>query len=255
MVKIGNDTEKGGYASVNYYVLVAALIASSVEFVEALTIVLAVGTVEGFRPAMRGTLWAVLALGVLTLVLGEGVLRFVPLPVLRGIIGVLLLLFGVKWLRKAILRFSGKKALHDESQAFDKEVIRLRANQGKNPFEAQATAFNGVFLEGLEVVVIVLTMGASGRAYGSAILGAGIGLVLVLAAGIALKAPLSRVPENVMKFVVGVMLTSFGTFWAGESLGVLWPGKDASILLLIAGYLAASWLVISTIKKRPVVAS
>lgn len=238
----------------NWYVLVAALVASSVEFVEALTIVLAVGTVEGYRPAMKGTLLAVLALAVLTAVLGVGILHYVPLNVLRGIIGVLLLLFGAKWLRKAILRFAGKKALHDEAQAFAKEVGKLRQNQG-NPFAAQATAFNGVFLEGLEVVVIVLTMGSAARAYPSAIIGSAIGLVLVLAAGIALRAPLSQVPENVMKFVVGIMLTSFGSFWAGESLGVVWPAQDASILLLIAGYLAASWLIVSSIKRRDVAPS
>lgn len=233
----------------NWYVLVAALLASSVEFVEALTIVLAVGTVEGYRPALRGTLLAVAALALLTAVLGVGVLHYVPINILRGVIGVLLLLFGIKWLRKAILRFAGKKALHDESEAYAREVGKLQENKG-NTFAAQATAFNGVFLEGLEVVVIVLTMGSAAQAYPSAILGSAIGLVLVLAAGIMLRAPLSRVPENVMKFVVGIMLTSFGSFWAGESLGVAWPGNDASILMLIAGYLAATWLIVSSIKRR-----
>ncbi|MCY0879024.1 MAG: hypothetical protein OWU84_08795 [Firmicutes bacterium] len=238
----------------NWYVLVAALLASSVEFVEALTIVLAVGTVEGYRPALRGTLLAVGALAVLTAVLGVGILRYVPLTLLRGIIGTLLLLFGVKWLRKAILRFSGKKALHDETLAFEREVGRLSQQRG-NTVAAQATAFNGVFLEGLEVVVIVLTMGSAARAYPSAILGAAIGLVLVLAAGLALKAPLARVPENVMKFVVGIMLTSFGSFWAGESLGVVWPYQEASVLVLIGGYLAVSWLIVSSIKRRGAKAS
>lgn len=233
----------------NWYVLVAAALAASVEFVEALTIVLAVGTVEGYRPAMRGTALAVIVLAVLTAILGIGILRFIPLNVLRGIIGMLLLLFGVKWLRKAILRFSGKKALHDESQAFEREVGKLKASHG-NKVAAQATAFNGVFLEGLEVVVIVLTMGSAGRAYPSAIIGAAIGLVFVLSAGLILRAPLARVPENVMKFVVGIMLTSFGSFWAGESLGVVWPYHDASILILIAGYLAASWLIVRTIKGK-----
>lgn len=233
----------------NWYVLVAALLASSVEFVEALTIVLAVGTVEGWRPALRGTLLAVLLLAVLTAVLGVGVLHYVPINVLRGVIGVLLLLFGVKWLRKAILRFSGKKALHDETEAYQKQLGQLQANKG-NTFAAQATAFNGVFLEGLEVVVIVLTMGSAAQAYPSAIVGSAIGLIVVLAAGLVLRAPLAKVPENVMKFVVGTMLTSFGSFWAGESLGVAWPGQDLSIVLLIAGYLAASWLIVSSIKKR-----
>lgn len=233
----------------NWYVLVAALLASSVEFVEALTIVLAVGTVEGWRPALRGTLLAVLSLTVLTAVLGIGVLHYVPINVLRGIIGVLLLLFGIKWLRKAILRFAGKKSLHDETEAYQKQLGQLQASKG-NTFAAQATAFNGVFLEGLEVVVIVLTMGSAAQAYPSAIVGSAIGLVLVLAAGIILRAPLAKVPENVMKFVVGTMLTSFGSFWAGESLGVAWPDQDLSILLLIAGYLAASWLIVSSIKRR-----
>ena len=192
-----------------WYVLVAASLASSVEFVEALTIVLAVGTVEGWRPAMRGTLLAVLVMAGLTAVLGVGVLYYVPINILRGIIGVLLLLFGVKWLRKAILRFYGKKGLHDETEAYQKELGKLQANKG-NTFAAQATAFNGVFLEGLEVVVIVLTMGSAAQAYPSAIIGSAIGFVLVLLAGIILRAPLAKVPENVMKFVVGTMLTSFG---------------------------------------------
>jgi uncharacterized membrane protein len=232
----------------NYYVVLAAFLAASVEFVEALTIVLAVGTVNGFKPALRGTVFAVLALIALVLVLGLAVLRVVPIDVLRGIIGVLLLLFGLKWIRKAILRFSGKKSLHDESQLFQKEVDRLR-NQRANAFEAQATAFNGVFLEGLEVVVIILTMGSAAKAYPSAILGAGVGLVVVLALGIALRAPLTRVPENVMKFVVGVMLTSFGTFWAGSALGVHWPAGDLSILFLIALYLLTSWVSVGRLKR------
>lgn len=233
----------------NLYVIVAAFLAASVEFVEALTIVLAVGTVRGFRPAMRGTFWAVIALAALVLILGEGVLRVVPIGVLRGIIGALLLLFGLKWLRKAVLRFAGKKSLHDESQAYAKEVQRLRQGQGGS-FEAQATAFNGVFLEGLEVVVIVLTMGSGANAYPSAIVGALAGLVVVVSLGVALRAPLAKVPENVMKFVVGVMLTSFGTFWAGQSMGVHWPMQDGAILLLIAGYLLMSGILVSVLKKK-----
>lgn len=232
----------------DYYVLLAAFLAASVEFIEALTIVLAVGTVNGFRPALRGTAFAVLALIALVLILGFAILRVVPIDVLRGVIGVLLLLFGLKWIRKAILRFSGKKALHDESQLFDKEVTRLKSQQA-GAFEAQATAFNGVFLEGLEVVVIVLTMGSAGKAYPSAILGAGLGLVVVLSLGLALRAPLTRVPENVMKFVVGVMLTSFGTYWAGSALGVHWPMGDLSIVFLIALYLLTSWVSVGRLKR------
>ena len=227
----------------------AAFLASSVEFVEALTIVLAVGTVEGYRPALRGTVLAIIVLAFLTALLAFGVLRYVPITVLRGVIGVLLLLFGVKWLRKAIQRFAGRKALHDESQIFERELGKLKAQQG-NTFGAQAVAFNGVLLEGLEVVVIVLTMGSAAQAYPSAIAGAGLGLIVVLTLGLVLRAPLSRVPENVMKFVVGIMLTSFGSFWAGESMGVVWPYQDGSILMLVGGYLAVSWLIVSLIKRR-----
>jgi uncharacterized membrane protein len=198
---------------------------------------------------MRGTFWAVLALAALILILGEGVLRIVPIDVLRGIIGALLLLFGLKSLRKAVLRFSGKKSLHDEQQAYAKEIQRLQQSRG-DAFEAQATAFNGVFLEGLEVVVIVLTMGAGANAYPSAILGALVGLVVVVSLGVALRAPLAKVPENVMKFVVGVMLTSFGTFWAGESMGVHWPLAEGTILLLIIGYLLISAVLVSMLKKK-----
>ncbi len=226
----------------NLYVLVASFLASSVEFVEALSIVLA-AVAFGVRPALRGVLYAVLTLAVLVLVLGEGILRFVPMSVLQGIVGVLLLLFGLKWIRKAILRFAGLKALHNEEQAYARQVQKMESS-GQGAFEAQATAFNGVLLEGLEVVVIILTMGSGAHAFGSAILGSAIGLVAVLALGFALRSPLSRVPENTLKFVVGIMLTSFGTFWAGKALGVHWPLSEATLLVLIAGYLAvAAWYV------------
>lgn len=232
----------------NPFVLVATLLASSVEFVEALTIVLAVGTVRGFKPALRGTLWALVALTVLVVVLGRGILTIVPVSVLQGVIGVLLLLFGLKWLRKAILRYSGRKGLHDEAEAFQRETSRLSGSAG-GAFEAQSTAFNGVFLEGLEVVVIVLTMGLGAHALPSAALGAGIGLVAVLVAGVLLRKPLAQVPENTMKFVVGIMLTSFGTFWTGQSLGVLWPLADVSLIGLLAGYLAVSWGAVVMLKR------
>jgi uncharacterized membrane protein len=231
----------------NLYVLVAAFLASSVEFIEALSIVLAAGAVYGFRPAMRGVFYAVFTLAVLVLVLGEGILRFVPIRTLQGIVGVLLLLFGLKWIRKAILRYAGRKPLHDEAAIYAQKVEQLKEdNEGS--FEGQATAYNGVLLEGLEIVVIILTMGSGAHAYGSAIVGAGIGLVAVLGLGVALRAPLSRVPENTLKFVVGVMLTSFGTFWAGQALGVRWPFAEATLLVLIAGYLIISAISIRMLK-------
>ncbi len=238
----------------NFYVLVASFLASSVEFIEALSIVLAAGVVYGFRPALRGVLYAVVTLALLVGVLGEGVLRVVPLHIVQGIVGVLLLLFGLKWIRKAILRYAGLKALHDEEAAYQKQINRLRSsNQGS--FEAQATAYNGVLLEGLEVVVIVLTMGSGAHAFGSAIMGAFVGLVVVLALGIALRAPLAKVPENTLKFVVGVMLTSFGSYWAGQSMGIKWPLSDTTLLLLIAGYLMVSALLVRMLKKGGVRAS
>ncbi|WP_053961079.1 COG4280 domain-containing protein [Sulfobacillus thermosulfidooxidans] len=232
----------------NFYVLIASLLASSVEFIEALSIVLAAGVVYGFRPALKGVFYGILTLALLVAVLGEGILRVIPLQILQGIVGILLLLFGLKWIRKAILRYAGLKALHNEEEAYEKQISRLKASN-KGSFEAQATAYNGVVLEGLEVVVIILTMGSGAHAFGSAIAGAAIGLGLVLLLGISLRAPLAKVPENTLKFVVGVMLTSFGTFWAGQSMGINWPLSDATLLLLIAGYVLISLLSIRMLKK------
>ena len=230
-------------------VLIAAFLASSVEFGEALTIVLAVGTVRGFRPATKGTLLAVLALALLVAILGLEVLKYVPVDVLKGVIGVLLLLFGLKWIRKAILRFSGRAALHDEAKIYERERSKIGGDDVSD-FQATLTAFNGVLLEGLEVVVIVLTMGSVANQYPSAIAGALLGLVVVVSLGFALKGPLTLVPENVLKFVVGVMLTSFGTFWAGSALGVHWPGSDASLVALVVIYLVLSQRLVAGLKLR-----
>jgi uncharacterized membrane protein len=235
-------------------VLLASFLASSVEFGEALTIVLAVGTVRGFRPAMKGTVLAVLALGALVAILGFAVLKYVPIDVLKGIIGVLLLLFGLKWIRKAILRFAGRVSLHDEAKIYERERREL-AGDDVSEFQATLTAFNGVLLEGLEVVVIVLTLGSVAREFPSAIAGALLGLVVVVALGFVLKGPLTLVPENVLKFVVGVMLTSFGTFWAASSLGVHWPGSDLSLLGLVVVYLLLSQQLVASLKRRREVAA
>ncbi|MCL4319195.1 MAG: hypothetical protein M1596_04805 [Firmicutes bacterium] len=238
----------------NFYVLVASFLASSVEFIEALSIVLAAGVVYGFRPALRGVLYAVITLAVLVAILGEGILRIVPLNILQGIVGILLLLFGLKWIRKAILRYSGLKSLHDEEESYRNQINRLRSSN-RGSFEAQATAYNGVLLEGLEVVVIILTMGSGAHAFGSAIVGAAIGLVVVLSLGAALRAPLAKVPENTLKFVVGVMLTSFGSYWAGQAMGIRWPLSDATLLLLIAGYVLLSAFLVRMLQKGGVRAS
>ncbi len=242
-------------------VAVSAALASGVEFVEALTIVLAVGFTRSWRDALEGTAAAAVALAIMVGVIGLGLLQLVPIEALRTVIGALLLIFGLKWLRKAILRYSGLKALHDEVKAFREEEERLRSSVvpgSRRDWFGVSTAFNGVFLEGLEVVFIVIGMGAAGKALGPAIAGAVVAAVVVIAAGIALHHPLSNVPENTMKFVVGIMLTSFGTLWVGEGLGVEWWHADFFIPVLIVGYLAASFILIAWLRssiRQPQVAS
>jgi uncharacterized membrane protein len=234
-----------------WFVAGSAALASGVEFVEALTIVLAVGFTRRWRDAFEGTIAAAVALAVLVVVLGLGLLQLVPLDVLRTVIGTLLLLFGLKWLKKAILRYSGYKALHDEEAAFREEVETLRSRgieRGRDWF-AVSTAFNGVFLEGLEVVFIVIGMGAAGRAMLPATLGAVAAAIIVIAAGIALHRPLKTVPENTLKFIVGIMLTSFGTLWMGEGLGVSWWHSDFFVPILVAGYAAAAGIFIAWLRS------
>jgi uncharacterized membrane protein len=233
-------------------------LASGVEAVEAMTIVLAVGVARSWRTAWQGAALGLLALAAIVAVFGP-LLRFVPLDDLKLAIGVLLALFGLAWLRKAILRYAGRKAMRDEDAAYEREVRSLRAaeaalDQRHGDRVAVATAFNAVLLEGLEVAVIVVTFGAaSSAALGWATTGAVLAVLAVLALGFALRRPASRVPENAMKFVVGIMLTSFGTFWAGEGLGIAWWRADLSLLVLVAGYLAVSGALIAT-ARRPLAA-
>jgi uncharacterized membrane protein len=231
----------------------SAALASGVEFVEALTIVLAVGISKSWRDALEGTAVAALALMALVAVLGIGLLRVVPLNGLQLVIGILLLVFGLKWLRKAILRYSGLKAQRDEDEEFQSELERMRAgSQGAGrDWLGVTTAFNGVFLEGTEVVFIVIGLGAAGRQLGAATAGAAVAAIVVIAAGIILHRPLNKVPENTMKFVVGIMLTTFGTLWTGEGLGVHWWHGDLFIPILAGGYLLASWLLILWLKSLP----
>lgn len=234
------------------FVAVSAGLASAVEFVEALTIVLAVGFTKSWRDAFEGTAAASVALVILVAIISFGLLRYVSIDVLRTVIGALLLIFGLKWLRKAILRYSGLKALHNEDATFLEEQERMRASgggPGKRDWFAVSTAFNGVLLEGLEVVFIVIGMGAAGKALGPAALGAAVAAVLVIGAGIALHRPLANVPENTMKFVVGLMLTSFGTLWVGEGLGVQWWHADFFIPILIVAYGIVSYILVTWIKS------
>jgi uncharacterized membrane protein len=210
--------------------------ASTVEMVEALTIILAVAVTRGWRPVVIGSTGALVVLGAVVALLGPAVTR-IPLNSLRLLVGGLLLTFGLQWLRKAILRAGRLKALHDEGVIYQEELHRLRAaggGQGKTDWYGVTVAFKGVFLEGLEVVFIVLTFGATQGHIGAAALAAVAALLVVAVVGFAVHAPLTRVPENSLKFIVGIMLTSFGLFWSAEGAGAHWPGNDLSLLGVIA---------------------
>ncbi len=215
----------------------SVFLACAVEAVEALTIVLAVGSTRSWRSALYGVGAAVLALAVVVAALGPA-LTALPIDALRMVVGALLLVFGLQWLRKAILRAAGRKALHDEAEAFASETDRAMqagAVSGSLDPYSFVLSFKGVLLEGLEVVFIVLTFGATQQRVGLAAAAAALAVVVVTAAGLLIRAPLQRVPENQLKFVVGVMLTSFGIFWSAEGAGASWPGGDAALLVIIPG--------------------
>ena len=232
--------------------VMAAFLASLVEFVEAFTIVLAASTMRGWRPALLGAAAGVALLAVLVLVFGP-LLQFVPLRVLQLTIGVLLLLFGLRWLRKAILRYGGVIALHDEDKAFAKEEAKLRADAqlpgASLQWLAGLTSFKAVVLEGLEVVFIVIAVGAERGLILPASLGAIAAGILTVFLAVTVHRPLSRVPENTLKFGVAVLLSAFGTFWTGEGLGVDWPGADLVILGFIAIYLAFGAIAVSLVRQ------
>jgi len=228
----------------------SVFLACTVEAVEALTIVLAVGTTRSWSSAMSGVGAAVLALGVIVAALGPA-LTSLPIDVLRVVVGGLLLIFGLQWLRKAILRAAGLKAKHDEMETFREESEAARAT-GARPsgFDGYAftICFKGVLLEGLEVAFIVLTFGANQHRVALAAAAAGLAVLLVTAAGVAARAPLARVPENTMKFAVGVMLSSFGMFWGVEGAGASWPGNDAALLAIIPGMLLGAIVMVWTLR-------
>lgn len=231
----------------------AAFLASAVEIVEAFTIVLAVAVVRGPRPAVLGTAAALAALA-LAVALFAPLLAAVPIGALRIVLGVLLLVFGLGWLRKAVLRAGGVLPLHDESAAFAEETAELRAEAASHARTADAlaamAAFKAVLLEGTEVVFIVLAVGARPGLLVPAAAGAALACALVLAVGAALHRPLSRIPENSLKFFVGGVLTGFGVFWCAEGLGAPWPGGDWAILPLIVLFLAAG-LGLAAAVRRP----
>jgi len=225
-----------------------SFIASAVEFVEATTIVLAVGLVRGWRAPLFGALLAALTLAVIVGTLGVALVNYIPEHLLLGIVGTLLLLFGLRWLRKAVLRFAGIVALHDEEEIYKREVAELKA-QGlsKNDFDwvGLLVSYKAVLLEGTEVAFIVISFGAKGvSAMTAAIWGAAAAGVVVIAAASALRAPLTAVPENLLKFIVGAMLTTFGMFWFGEGVGAEWPGDALSLPVILGLVLLTSWVCI-----------
>lgn len=238
---------------VSVALFVAVFLACIVEAVEALTILLAAGT-RGWRSALIGAGAAVITLAVVVVVLGPAI-SAIPISYLRLLVGGLLLVFGVGWLRKAIMRASGLKALHDEERIYAEKLAAAQAAATeKRPlvgdWYAFTLSFKGVLLEGLEVVFIVLTFGTNGHDVALAAVAAGCAVLLVAGLGIAVRSPLARVPENTMKFVVGVMLTGFGIFWGGEGAGVVWPASDAALLVLIPAVLAISLLYVKLLTPR-----
>jgi uncharacterized membrane protein len=231
---------------------VSVFLACAVEAVEALTIVLAVGYTRSWRSTFIGVGAALIVLAALTAALGPA-LTALPINALRVVVGGLLLIFGLQWLRKAILRAAGLKALHDEEQAYEEERRAARAaGTADRGFDGYSflIAFKGVLLEGLEVVFIALTFGANQHNVGLAAAAAGAAVLVVTLGGVAVHAPLARVPENTLKFVVGVMLTSFGTFWGAEGAGAHWPGSDASLLAIVPATLAVAMTMVALLRRR-----
>jgi uncharacterized membrane protein len=237
----------------NVLLFAAAFLACAVEMVEALTIVLAVGVTRDWRSTLIGVGVAAVALAVIVAALGPA-LTLIPIQTLRLIVGALLLVFGLQWLRKAILRAGGYKAMHDEAAIFEQES----ADALEAPAETRAgldwyaftVAFKGVLLEGLEVAFIVVTFGSSQGNVPLAAAAAMAAFVIVATVGVLVRAPLSRVPENTIKFVVGVLLTSFGIFWAGEGIGVDWPGGDVALLGILAFVSISSFVLVRVLWRE-----
>ena len=231
----------------------AAFLASLVEAVEALTIVLAVAVVRGLRPAMLGAICGLAVLALIVIALGP-LLDRVPLNVLQIAIGILLLLFGMRWLRKAILRAAGIIPLHDESAAFASETAELQEQAMRHELRldwlAGVASFKAVLLEGLEVVFIVIALSAGRGVLLPVSAAAFAACVLVALCGVFLHRPLTRVPENALKFAVGVMLSAFGLFWTGEGFGIDWPGADLAILAFIALFLGTGLACVALLNRR-----
>jgi uncharacterized membrane protein len=234
------------------FLFAAVFLACVVEAVEALTIVLAVGITRGWRSPMYGTGAALVTLAVIIAALGPA-LKLIPLHVIQLVVGGLLLVFGLQWLRKAMLRSAGIKAKHDEDAIYQKQVDEAtgtaRAAAGAFDSYSFRIAFMGVLLEGLEVAFIVLTFGTTQGNIPLAALAAVAAVVVIVGVGVAVRAPLARVPENMLKYAVGLLLTTFGIFWGAEGAGAKWPASDASILVLLAVLLVISFGVVQLLKR------
>jgi uncharacterized membrane protein len=240
----------------------STLLASAVEFVEAFTIVLAMGLTRGWRAAIAGAVAAAALLAVIAVASGYALVTWFPESLLQLVVGSLLLVFGLQWLRKAIFRAAGLKALHDEDETFREETgAALRARSDRRAgldWFGFVVSFKAVLLEGLEVIFIVITFGLNAHSIPTAAAAACAGAAIVLVAGVALHRPLARVPENTIKFAVGLMLSTFGTFWSVEGLGVFrhggdsvgWPGGELMLLVLLAAWCALSWALIRALAPR-----
>ncbi|MGO8670926.1 MAG: hypothetical protein ACLQVD_06145 [Capsulimonadaceae bacterium] len=226
--------------------VMAAFLASFVEFVEALTLVLAAAAVRGWRPALAGAGVATVVLALLAALLGPQIARW-NVPAFHLVLGFLLLLFGLRWLKKAVLRAAGVIKLHDEAAAYDRETRALRERSESTA--GFLTAFNGVLVEGIEVIFIVLAVGATGSNLAPAMMGAGAACVAVILLGVVARKPLTRIPENALKFAVGVLISAFGTFWIGEGLRIDWPLGDYSLVALSLTYAIAASLAVAV--SRP----
>ncbi len=227
-------------------------VATAVEMVEALTIVLAVGVSRSWRPTLQGALSAIAVLAVLVAVFGVSLATAVPLRLLQFVVGVGLLLFGLQWLRKAVTRAAGRRPHRDEAAAFERLVGRMagggRSGRGFDPV-AFVAAFKGVFLEGLEAAIIAITFGAAAGRLGVAFASAGVAVVVVALLGLIVHRPLARVPENGMKMGVGLLLSSFGTFWIFEGLGLEWPGGELAVLYIAAAYSIAALVAVRLLAR------
>lgn len=237
----------------NLYAAFASFLGTGVEFVEALTIILAVGVTRGWKSSLTGALTAIIILGALVAVIGTPLAHIIQTPWVALLVGLFMLLFGIRWLRKAILRYSGLKALHDESESYQEEIERQKGagqtSAGIDRF-GFVTTLGVTFLEGLEAIFIVITIGLSTNNMVFSVAGAVAATVVILLIGILLRNPLTKVPENTMKFVVGIMLTSFGAFWVGEGLKVSWPQKDLSIIYIASTLLVLSWLLVTRCRNK-----